>query len=208
VLAVVPWTVGRYRRQYAHMVRAGWEHAERVERELELAEDRARTRERARLAGEMHDLIGHELAHATLRIGALEVDPGLDPKHRSAAGGARAAVTAAAERLADAVRVLRPDQTGADRPVGSVADLVAGTRASGLDVEFVADPPRDHDPLIGRTIHRVVAEALTNAIKHAPGAPVSVRIEETDEGSVVRVVSAAAAEPPEHGVTGGRLPAW
>jgi signal transduction histidine kinase len=203
VLAVVPWTIGRYRRQYTRMVRAGWEHAERVERELELAEDRARTRERARLAGEMHDLIGHELAHAALRIGALEVDPELDPRHRSAAGGARAAVTTAAERLADAVRVLRAEQTGTDGSPESVAELVARTRTSGLDVELVADPPRDHDPLIGRTIHRVVAEALTNAIKHAPGAPVTVRIEETDEGSVVRVANAAEAEPTEPGVTGG-----
>ncbi|WP_433289686.1 sensor histidine kinase [Pseudonocardia sp. CA-142604] len=203
VLAVVPWTIGRYRRQYTRMVRAGWEHAERVERELELAEDRARTRERARLAGEMHDLIGHELAHAALRIGALEVDAGLDQRHRSAAGGARAAVTTAAERLADAVRVLRADQSGIDSSAESMAELVARTRASGLDVELVADPPRDHDPLIARTIHRVVAEALTNAIKHAPGAPVTVRIEETDEGSVVRVANAAAAEPPEPGVIGG-----
>lgn len=204
VLAVVPWTIGRYRRQYTRMVRAGWEHAERVERELELAEDRARTRERARLAGEMHDLIGHELAHATLRIGALEVDAGLDPRHRSAAGGARAALTTAAERLADAVRVLRADQAGTEGSTESVTELVARTRTSGLDVELVANPPREHDPLIVRTIHRVVAEALTNTIKHAPGAPVTVRIEETDEGSVVRVTTAAAAEPPpEPGVTGG-----
>jgi signal transduction histidine kinase len=202
VLAIVPWSIGRYRRQYARMVRAGWEHAERVERELELAEDRTRTRERARLAGEMHDLIGHELAHAALRIGALEVDPGLDPQHRVAAGGAREAVTAAAERLADAVRVLRSDHPGDDGPVESVADLVARTRTSGLDVELVADGPRDHDPLIARTIHRVVAEALTNAIKHAPGAPVTVRIEQTDEGSALQIVN-AAAESPERRLTGG-----
>jgi signal transduction histidine kinase len=203
VLAVVPWTIGRYRRQYTRMVQAGWEHAERVERELKLAEDRARTRERARLAGEMHDLIGHELAHAALRIGALEVDTGLDQRHRSAAGGARAAVTTAAERLADAVRVLRADQSGTDSSAESVAELVARTRTSGLDVELVAAPPRDHDPLIARTIHRVVAEALTNAIKHAPGAPVTVRVGETDEGSTVRVANAAAGEPPEPAVTGG-----
>ncbi|WP_433556760.1 sensor histidine kinase [Pseudonocardia xinjiangensis] len=203
VLAVVPWTIGRYRRQYTRMVQAGWEHAERVERELGLAEDRARTRERAWLAGEMHDLIGHELAHAALRIGALEVDPGLDPAHRSAAGGARAAVTTAAERLADAVRVLRPDQGSTDRPGESVAELVARSRTSGLDVDLVADPPRDHDPVIARTIHRVVAEALTNVVKHAPGAAVTVRIEETGEGSVVRVANAAAAQPSGRGVTGG-----
>jgi anti-sigma regulatory factor (Ser/Thr protein kinase) len=99
--------------------------------------------------------------------------------------------------------VLRADQSSTDDSAESVADLVARTRTSGLDVELVADHTRDHDPLIARTINRVVAEALTNAIKHAPGAPVTVRIEETDEGNVVRVANAATARPPESGVTGG-----
>jgi signal transduction histidine kinase len=185
VLSVVPWTLGRYRRQHDAMVRAGWDRAARWEREAE----HARGRERARLAVEMHDLVGHELAKAALQIGALEVDPALDARYRTAAGAARAGVTAAAERLADAVRMLRaePEDVG-----GSVPELVERSAAAGLDVTLDAAELSPHDPVVAATLRRVVAEALTNAMKHAPGAAVRVELHDTEHGPRVRVESGPA----------------
>ncbi|HEX8866808.1 MAG TPA: histidine kinase, partial [Lentzea sp.] len=69
VLGVVPWAFGRFRRRYAELQEVGWEHAALLERDA----DNARNAERARLAGEMHDLVGHELARAALLVGALEL---------------------------------------------------------------------------------------------------------------------------------------
>jgi signal transduction histidine kinase len=180
VLASVPWTIGRYRRQHDAMVREGWDRAARWEKEAEYA----RARERARLAGEMHDLVGHELAKVALQIGALEVDASLDPRHRSLAHGARADVTAAAERLADTVRMLRAAPDGSGR---SVPELVAESAAAGLDVSLATGELQPHDPVVAATVSRVVAEALTNAMKHAPGAAVRVTIHDGDRGPVVTV---------------------
>lgn len=185
VLAVVPWTAGRYRRRYERMVRGGWERAEQLEREAE----RAEARERARLAGEMHDLLGHELALAALRIGALEVDAGLSPEHRDAAKGARAAITSAAERVTDVVRLLRTEH---EVPIEPVAAVVEGARASGLNVELVEEGEPQRHPIIARTVHRVVSEALTNAVKHAPGSEVVVRVANGDDGTDLRIANTGA----------------
>ncbi|MCX2950954.1 sensor histidine kinase [Lentzea sp. NEAU-D7] len=166
VLGVVPWAFGRFRRRYAELREVGWEHASLLERSVE----NARNAERARLAGEMHDLVGHELARAALLTGALELEPSLTAEQREAAKTARASVTAAAERLADVMQVLRADE---DEPVATIEEVVA---RSGLDVELVNGRRTAIDGIIARTVHRVTAEALTNVIKHAPGAKVTVSL--------------------------------
>jgi signal transduction histidine kinase len=166
VLGVVPWAFGRFRRRFAELREVGWEHAALLERDA----DNARGAERARLAGEMHDLVGHELARAALLVGALELEPTLTAQQRDAAKTARASVTAAAERLADVMQVLRADE---DEPVATIEDVV---RRSGLDVELTNEREHEIDRIIARTVHRVTAEALTNVIKHAPGAKVAVTL--------------------------------
>lgn len=200
VLAVVPWLAGRYRRQYTQMVEAGWDRAEQLERDAEHAANQARERERARLAAEIHDLVGHQLAQAALRVGALEVSPHLPEEHRDAARGARASVTAAAERLADAIRVLRAEE---DEPVVSVEEVAAGARRSGLVVDLTVDGLGETDPVITRTIHRVTTEAITNSIKHAPGAPVAIRLERSAHAIDLRVTNGpprrSQAGPPSGG---------
>ncbi|MDX8032877.1 histidine kinase [Lentzea sp. BCCO 10_0856] len=166
VLGVVPWAFGRFRRRYAELQEVGWEHAALLERDV----DNARNAERARLAGEMHDLVGHELARAALLVGALELEPTLTAQQREAAKTARASVTAAAERLADVMQVLRADE---DEPVATIEEVVA---RSGLDVKLSNGRRTAIDGIIARTVHRVAAEALTNVIKHAPGAKVTVSL--------------------------------
>ncbi len=180
VLSTVPWAAGRYRRLHDELVRAGWDRAARFEREAEYA----RARERARLAGEMHDLVGHELAKAALQVGALELDPTLDARHRSTAATARAGVTAAAERLADTVRLLRAEPADSGR---TVPELVERSAAAGLDVTLESAALGPHDPVVAATLSRVVAEALTNAMKHAPGTAVRVTLRDGEHGPDVAV---------------------
>ncbi|MFD8546594.1 sensor histidine kinase [Streptomyces sp. NPDC059649] len=201
---VLPWLLGRYRRQYAELVRTGWQLADRMEREQQAVADRTRLRERARIAGDMHDSLGHELALLALRAGALELDPGLDADRRAAAGELRAAAGAATERLREIIGVLRTDDEGAPRRSADegVAGLVARARASGMTVTL-EQPDEAEQPggaaagrpgMTGPAVHRIVQEALTNAAKHAPGAAVRVRIERA-EGQL-RVTVTNAAPPP------------
>lgn len=180
MLAVVPWAFGRYRRGFTELIGAAWDRAEVLERDAA----RARAQERERLAAEMHDLVGHELAHAALRVGALEVDQTLSSEHRESVREARAAVTTAAERLADVVRLLRSERTAA---VESVEEVVERARESGMRVELEVRGAAAQDQVINRTIHRVVTEAVTNAMKHAAGAAVSILLDHRGDHTEVRV---------------------
>ncbi|MFC8511237.1 histidine kinase [Streptomyces sp. NPDC057411] len=213
-LAVVaPWLIGRYVRQYDRLVRSGWELADRMEREQAAVADRERLRERSRIAGDMHDSLGHDLALIALRAGALEVDPALGPAQQEAAGELRRAAAGATERLRDIIGVLREgEDEAAGAPVTppgeTVAELVARARASGMAVELVdragAVPLAE---MTARALHRVVQEGLTNAAKHAPGAPVAVVVEGAaagDGAAGVRVrVASGPAGPGRSGLASG-----
>ncbi|MFJ4337917.1 sensor histidine kinase [Streptomyces sp. NPDC088915] len=206
-LAVVaPWLIGRYARQYDRLVRSGWELADRMEREQAAVADRERLRERSRIAGDMHDSLGHDLALIAVRAGVLEVDPGLGPDQQRAAGELRHAAADATARLRDVIGVLREDGAAAPTtpPGETVEELVARARASGLPVTLTASPMPPLPGMTGPALHRVVQEALTNAAKHAPGAPVEVTIapepvEETVRVHVLNGPGATAASLPSGG---------
>lgn len=196
LLIMLPWLAGRYVRQHDELVRTGWDLAERLEREQDLIGDRMRLLERSRIAGDMHDSLGHELSLVALRAAALQVNPGLDEPARAAAGELRESAARATERLQEIIGVLRED--GAAAPVlpagDTVAALVERAAASGMavtvDGELAALPP-----MADRAAYRVVQEALTNATKHAPGATVTVRLA-TDDAAGEAVVRVANAAPP------------
>ena len=107
LLVVLPWLIGRYRAQQALLATAGWERAERIEREQRMEIDQERLPRASRIAEDMHDSVGHELSLIALRAAALEVDPDLPEEHRRAAGELREAAATATERLGEIVGVLR-----------------------------------------------------------------------------------------------------
>ncbi|MFG3419813.1 sensor histidine kinase [Micromonospora sp. NPDC049460] len=201
-VGVFPWLVGRHRRQQRALVHAGWEHADLLERQQRAAAERARMRERARIAQDMHDSLGHDLALIALKAGGLEVATDLDERHRRAAGELRASVTAATEQLAQIIGVLREDGAPAPtRPAAEgVADLVGRARDAGMTVRLRWDGSEaPAPPMVERAVHRVVQEALTNATRHAPGAAVTVLLTRSAEQTVVSV----ANEPPPGGLPPG-----
>jgi hypothetical protein len=205
LLAVVPaWLLGRYVQQRAALVEAGWERAALLERQQRLQADRARLAERARIAQDMHDSLGHEWTLIALRAAALEMSPRLDEDTRTAARGLRADVAAATEHLRDVIGVLQPDR-GADLDGRlDVAALVERATAAGMTVHRDGEPePADLPLMVRRAVHRVVQEALTNAAKHAPGALVTVRLDHTDDATTVSITNGAATSPAGTGPSGG-----
>ncbi|MEV1202532.1 sensor histidine kinase [Microbispora rosea] len=243
LFGLVPWLAGHARHQSLALTRAGWERAGHLERERRMLAEQARLRERAAIAREMHDLLGHDLSLVALRIGALEVGAGLPESERRAAGEARAAVTAAAERLRDVVAVLGdgPEHGGTDHgnsehggpehgdpdhgdpehgdpergdpehegtpssPGESVNELVRRAAAAGMAVTLHGAQAEAGIPAHAlATVRRVVREGLTNAAKHAPGAPVTVTVRLAHApGETVVTVANAAPHRPGCGVTGG-----
>ncbi|MEV4665256.1 histidine kinase [Micromonospora echinofusca] len=190
---VFPWLVGRYRRQQAVLAEAGRRHAEARDRERRGAAERIRLRERARIAQEMHDSLGHDLSLIALRAAALEVAGDLAPRHRAAAGELRASVAAATERLHGIIGVLRePDGAATVRAADeSVGELVDGAREAGMAVRLDgADTLATLSPMAAHAAHRVVREALTNAARYAPGAAVDVVLRRDGDRIEVGVVNA------------------
>lgn len=190
VATMVPWFAGRFWCHSQQLVQAGWERAGQLQREQELVAEQARLRERARIAQDMHDVLGHDLSLIALSAGALKLAPDLAEHHRRAAGDIRARAAAAVERLGEVIGVLREEfgEAPTDPDGAGLAGLIAQASAAGLAVEFRADGKADDlPPVVERAVHRVVQEALTNVAKHAPGATATVQVRHVATESEVLV---------------------
>jgi signal transduction histidine kinase len=164
------------------LVQALTERAERAERERYLLAEHARAEERARLAGEMHDVVTHRVSLMVLQAGALRMTAA-DEASRQAAEELRAAGCQALDELRDLVGILRtgPEHTGPEEDetpsTRDFAALIAESTAVGTPAELVEEgDPALASPVVGRTVYRIVREALTNVRKHASGARVLVRV--------------------------------
>jgi signal transduction histidine kinase len=192
--SVLPWSVGRYRRL----------RAEQRDRERHIVAGQARLRERARIARDMHDSLGHELALIALHGGALELARDLTDQQRLAAGEVRACAVRATTRLHEIVQVLGDtDAAGELLPADeSIDDLVRRSAAAGLPVRLRhGGPAPAWPPMTAQAAHRVVQESLTNATRHAPGAAVTVTVAQDR----IEVVNDAAAQDGAGGGSGQGL---
>jgi signal transduction histidine kinase len=153
------------------------DRAERAEQQRHLLAEQARAEERARLAGEMHDVVTHRVSLMVLQAGALSITA-KDEATRQAAEELRAAGCQALDELRDLVGILRTEPDSDQAPsTPELPALIAESTAVGTPAELVEDGnPGLASPVVGRTAYRIVREALTNARKHAPGAPVLVQI--------------------------------
>ena len=183
------------------MLQALRDRAERAERERDLLAEQARAEERARLAGEMHDVVTHQVSLMVLQAGALGVTA-TDEATRQAAEELRAAGVQALDELRDLVGILRTAPEGDQAPpVLGLAELVAESTAVGTPAELVQEgDPALASPLVGRTVYRVVREALTNVRKHAPGAQVVARVSYDESQVRLSIRNTAAAAPPANGL--------
>jgi signal transduction histidine kinase len=190
------------------LVQALTERAERAEREQQLLAEQARAEERARLASEMHDVVTHRLSLMVLQAGALRVTAP-DAPTRKAAEELRAAGCLALDELRDLVGILRTAPDGDQTPeeahpsTAELAALAAESTAVGLPTELVQDgDPRLASPVVGRTVYRIVQEALTNTHKHAPGARVWVRVRYDPAEVRLEVRNSSPTRPLDAGLIG------
>src|SRR5215813_8998773 len=121
------------------MLQALRDRAERAERERDLLAEQARAEERARLAGEMHDVVTHRVSLMVLQAGALGVTAA-DEATRQAAEELRAAGVQALDELRDLVGILQTAPEGDQAPsVSGLAELVAESTAVGTPAELIED---------------------------------------------------------------------
>ena len=191
--AVGPLLALYFGARYA-LLRSLRERADRAERERYLLAEQARAEERARLAGEMHDVVTHRVSLMVLQAGALRMTSP-DEATRRAAEDLRVTGCQALDELRDLVAILRTHPDGDERPsTDGLAALVAESASVGTPAELTEEgDPALASPLVGRTAYRIVREALTNVRKHAPGARVTVHVSYGD--SQVRLAVRNTAAP-------------
>lgn len=166
-----------------------------------LGASRAKMAERARIAGETHDLIGHRLSLISLHAGALELGTrAIAPEVSEQAVLIRTTARQALDELREVLGILKADADGAIAgpeagdhvDTGTRADidaLVAASRGAGTPVElqWIGGDLNGLDRPVRRAVHRLVREALTNVHKHAPGMPTRVLVERRADAVGVEV---------------------
>jgi len=184
--------------------------------ELERAR-RAVLEERARIARELHDVVAHHMSLMAVRAESAPHRLGELPDPVRAEFGWLS--ESAREALADMRRllgVLRSDQPAARAPQPGLPDLpglIATARQAGMVVELSPlSVPDKVPPSAGVCAYRIIQEALSNAGRHAIGAPVSVSVRHDADAVTLRVANGpdASARPranghrPGHGLAGMR----
>jgi signal transduction histidine kinase len=192
-------------------VRSLRDRTDRAEAQAVLRAERAQQQAREDTAREMHDVLAHRLSLLSVHAGALEFHPGAPAEEvERAAGVIRESDHMALEDLQVVLRVLRaPAGDGAaEPPQPTLADLrvlVAEARTAGMDVQLDERIAASADAtgVAGRTAYRVVQEGLTNARKHAPGAPVRITAHGGPrEGISVELRNAIPRGGPHSGIPG------
>jgi signal transduction histidine kinase len=181
-------------------------------RAVELASERQRYAteavryERARIARELHDVVAHCMSIVVVQASAgqrlHDLDPGASEQIFADIG--ELAQQAEAD-LAGLTRLLSRESQPAQALTPAALDqLVAHATAAGTVVEVtVAGELATIPLLVAAALHRVLQEGLTNAIKHAPGAPVTVTVQAGARTTSVDVGNEAAAPPAGVAVQGG-----
>ena len=174
-----PWLGGLVvasRRDLAEQLDA---RAREIESEREVFAEQSVRYERTRIARELHDIVAHSVSLMVVQANAGEQLARRDP---GAAAGAFESISEAAhqaEAEIDRLVELLDTSSSAAPSAGLriVEDLVRRARASGLHVtcQFSGDGDDLSEPA-AETVYRVVQEAVTNAMKHAPGAPIDVAV--------------------------------
>jgi signal transduction histidine kinase len=184
---------------------------------------RAAVAERLRIARELHDVVAHHVSLMAVQAeaaGALLPDRPVEAASSVDLIGqtARQAMTEL-RRMLGVLREAPPREAPAAAaqplvlaPAASLArldEVLDQVRSAGLPVKYtVWGTPVELSPGVDLTAYRIIQEALTNAMRHAPGAATQVEVAYEDEYVTVRVADsgtatvALASPPPPSGENG------
>lgn len=182
---VIGLMVGASRRQYVERTfQAEQLLAERVRADSE--RDRAAAlAERNRIGREVHDVLAHSLGALSVQLDAADalLENNDDPtKARQLVQQARRLAVQGLEETRQAVHALR------DEPVALAEQLASLAARDGAELTVTgARRPLAADA--GLALYRAAQEAVTNARKHAPGAPVTIHLEFDPGSTTLRVTN-------------------
>ncbi|OEJ32632.1 sensor histidine kinase [Streptomyces subrutilus] len=172
--------------------------------------------ERTTIARELHDVVAHHMSVVAIQAEAAPYRVKNPPPELEAAFATiRENAVAALTELRRVLGVVRSaDYEAPDAPqptLASLDGLLANVREAGLSVEkTVTGAVRELPQGVELSAYRIIQEALSNTLRHAPGAPASVEVSYVLGGLGIRVVNGAATGDVRpspgagHGITGMR----
>ncbi|GAA0554967.1 sensor histidine kinase [Actinomadura livida] len=204
----VPVLLGLYMGARKQLLASLQERAARLEREQHLLAERARGEERTRIAREMHDVVANRISVMVVHAGALKAVAVRDPERAAETAGVIGDMgRQALEELRHVIGVLRQGEESLTLEAPTVAhvrDLVGQSGAAGLSVDLsIRGDERPIPAAVGRTVYRLVQEALTNVHKHAGMAGTRVDLGLLPEAIEVEVANDPPVARPEHRLPSG-----
>ncbi|HEY3205727.1 MAG TPA: sensor histidine kinase [Gaiellaceae bacterium] len=188
IVSALPFLAGmllRSRERHADELRR---RASDLERDREERARVAIEEERARIARELHDVVGHAVGVMTVQAGAARLLVDRDPER--AWQSMLAVEEAGRQALAEMRRMLavlradgKPNEFGPQPGLADLEQLVMQVRDAGLPVEITVEgEPSRLPPGLDLAAYRIVQEALTNVRKHAGDARTLVHLRYERDG--------------------------
>jgi signal transduction histidine kinase len=205
---VVLQLVGALRAEHAALVAANRRLAQRAATVEQLAE----SRERNRLARELHDTLAHSLTGLSVQLQAIETLQAHDPQ--AAASQLKQAQATVRNGIQESRRAIQALRAAPLEELGLASALRQFCRrfAERTDIPVVCDVAEVGvlDPLTEQAIYRVAEAALANVEQHAAASQVQVALTRTAPASALRLevtdngagFDRSAVAPERYGLTG------
>lgn len=209
VFAAGAWAAGRLLRDRTRLATELRNTNRRLAAERDSRARQLVVAERARVARELHDVIGHSLTVIVLQAGAARRM--WESDHELAVIALQTVSRVAREGLTELLRSLDSLDGEEDQPLGrdrlaKPDGLIGRARLAGLDVALAVEGSVvSLDPALERAAYRVLQEALTNVLKHAPGSQASVTLRYSGRQLELEVVNFPILTPRRANSTGRGL---
>ncbi len=159
---------------------------------------RAVTAERLRIARELHDVVAHGMSVIAVQAGTgrllLKSDPGTAARALQVIEATSRDALAEMRRLLDVLRDENalPSELAPAPRISDLDRLAAGFGESGLAVALRIDGTTDTlPPTVQASVYRIVQEALTNVLRHAPGAGARVLVRQVESFITMEITNDA-----------------
>lgn len=157
--------------------------------------------ERNRIARELHDVVAHSMSVISVQAATAQYrNPGMDQTAQREFNEIASSSRQALAEMRMLLSILRNDDDAPTTPTPGLEDidsLIASTRASGTPIQYPGFAPTSQDlvahtaPATALAAYRIVQEALSNALRHAPGAHVNVNLSVTTDADDTKWISIA-----------------
>ncbi|MER6957585.1 MULTISPECIES: sensor histidine kinase [unclassified Streptomyces] len=223
VTVAVLWVTGDRSRRLAERGERLAVLSEQLRLEQEEKEQRAVMAERMSIARELHDVVAHHVSAISVQTGLAGYVFTSDPK--TARTALETIAGSAHEAMAEMRRMLVVLREGTERAqegagdhnaapgLGRLDQLARRVEAAGVSVDVrITGAPFALPPGVDLCVYRVIQEALTNVMKHAPAANASVTVHFDEAAVRVRVaddgqepvLADTTVGPTAHGLIGMR----